>query len=322
MSTALERKLTTILAADVAGYSRLMAADEVAAMAMLQDCRGIFARFIERHRGRIANTAGDGLLAEFPSVVEAVQCAVEVQRELDARSRERDAAHAMRFRIGLHLGDVMVENGDLFGESVNLAARLQSMAEPGGVLISQAVYDQVRTKLAIGYEYLGERQPKNLAERVPVYRLVLGGAAQVGQRTVGTGRDDAANAAGHGQEESAAAGRGSEATPTVSTDGLRRRVIRHAKALGIVWSALATINVATGDTFWALWPGIAFAAVLGLESAPLLARGRIDPLLVRLIVAVAALAAINLTTWSGGLWFLWPAGALTVLYALRRVLWA
>lgn len=321
MSTALERKLTTILAADVAGYSRLMAADEVAAMAMLQDCRGIFARFIERHRGRIANTAGDGLLAEFPSVVEAVRCAVEVQRELDARNRLRDEARAMRFRIGLHLGDVMVENGDLFGESVNLAARLQTMAEPGGVLISQAVYDQVRSKLAIGYEYLGERRPKNLTEPVPVYRLVLDGSAAGTGRPVGIGREDAANAAAERDPATRTAReRRSDATPAEFNQRLHSRVVRHVKALGILWSALLAIDVATGDGFWAIWPGLAFATALGLEAAPLLARGRIDPLLVRLIVAVAALAAINLTTWSGNLWFLWPAGALTVLYALRRVL--
>ncbi len=169
----IERKLTTILAADVEGYSRLMAADEVAAMAALKDARAVFARLIERHRGRIANTAGDGLIADFPSVVEAVQCAAEVQTELAARNARLDPAAVMRFRIGVHLGDVMLDGGDLFGEGVNLAARLQTMAEPGGVLISQAVYDQVRSKLSIGYEFLGERRPKNLAESVPVYRLLF-----------------------------------------------------------------------------------------------------------------------------------------------------
>ena len=122
-------------------------------------------RLIERHRGRIANTAGDGLIADFPSVVEAVQCAAEVQTELAARNVERDPVAAMRFRIGVHLGDMMVDGGDLFGEGVNLAARLQSMAEPGGVLISQAVYDQVRSKLSIGYEFLGQRRPRTWMSR-------------------------------------------------------------------------------------------------------------------------------------------------------------
>ena len=165
----LERRLTTILAADAEGYSRAMDADEVRAFGALHAARSVFSKFIERHRGRIVNTAGDGLIAEFPSVVEAVQCAIEVQRELGGRGR--DAGGALRFRIGVHLGDVMVDGSDLLGEGVNLAARLQTMAEPGGILISQQVYDQVRAKLSVGFEYLGEKRPKNLAEDVAVYSV-------------------------------------------------------------------------------------------------------------------------------------------------------
>jgi adenylate cyclase len=294
VSTGIERKLTTILAADVEGYSRLMEADEVAAMAALQDCRAVFARFIERHRGRIANTAGDGLIADFPSVVEAVQCAVEVQREFAARNRQRDQARAMRFRIGLHLGDVMVDQGDLFGEGVNMAARLQSMAEPGGVLISQAVYDQVHAKLAVGYEPLGERRPKNLAREVSVYRLVLDGPPPTGE---GSGRTLA---------------------PAAADAGLRGRVIGHAQRLGILWAALAAVNLFTSDDFWAIWPGIVIVVFLGLEAAPLLARGWLDAPLARLAVIVAGLALVNLASRSGEPWFLWPAGALVVAYLLRR----
>ena len=125
-----QRKLTTILAADAASYSRVMEADEVGTLSALRAARGVFAQLIERHHGRIANTAGDGLIAQFPSVVEAVQCAVEVQRELSA-----DAANGLRFRIGIHLGDVMVDGDDLLGEGVNLAARLQSMGDLGGILL-------------------------------------------------------------------------------------------------------------------------------------------------------------------------------------------
>ncbi len=161
-----QRKLTTILAADADGYSRVMEADEVSALGALRAARGVFSQFIERHHGRIANTAGDGLIAEFPSVVEAVQCAIEVQRELSG-----DAQSALRFRIGVHLGDVMVDGDDLLGEGVNLAARLQSMAEPGGILISQQVYDQVQKKLSVGFEYLGEKRPKNFAESIAVYSV-------------------------------------------------------------------------------------------------------------------------------------------------------
>ena len=137
MPTAIQRKLTTVLAADAAGYSRRMETDEIGTLTELRASRSVFVKLIERHNGRVANTAGDGLIAEFPSVVEAVQCALEVQRELADMPHE----HAqLRYRIGIHLGDVIVDGDDLLGEGVNLAARLESMAEPGGILISQQVF--------------------------------------------------------------------------------------------------------------------------------------------------------------------------------------
>jgi adenylate cyclase len=298
----IERKLTTILAADVEGYSRLMAADEVGALAALRESRGVFGRLIERHRGRIANTAGDGLIADFPSVVEAVQCAAEVQTELSVRNARQDPSRAMRFRIGVHLGDVMVDGGDLFGEGVNLAARLQGMAEPGGVLISQAVYDQVRSKLAIGYEFLGRREARNLDEPVPVYRLVFGEAAASG----------ATPSAG-------AAAPPPVPAPAPVPPGDPRRMVVLAQRLGVAWAGLAAINLATGGGyFWAAWPGIAALAVLGWQAAPLLARDRVDVLFVRLAVAAAVLGLINLASRSTEPWFLWPAGALLAVYLLRR----
>ena len=221
MAHGIERKLTTILAADVEGYSRLMEADEAGALVALRESRAVFARLIERHRGRIANTAGDGLIADFPSVVEAVRCAAEVQTELAARNRREAADRAMNFRIGVHLGDVMVDGGDLFGEGVNLAARLQAMAEPGGVLISQAVYDQVRSKLAIGYEALGQRRPKNLADPVTVYRLLLDGV----ERAAG-----ASNCCRTRRELC----RRRQPTPARPICG--RGVVRLAQRLAIVWA--------------------------------------------------------------------------------------
>ncbi len=171
MATDVERKLTTILAADAEGYTRFMGTDEERAFGALRSARSVFAKLIERHRGRIANTAGDGLIAEFPSVVEAVQCAIEVQRELGSSGSTGE--EPMRFRIGVHLGDVIVDCDDLLGEGVNLAARLQTMAKPGGILISQQVYDQVRTKLSVGFEFLGDQHLKNIADDVSVYSLTL-----------------------------------------------------------------------------------------------------------------------------------------------------
>jgi adenylate cyclase len=301
MSSEVQRKLTTILAADAEGYSRVMDADEVKALGALHAARSVFSKFIERHHGRIANTAGDGLIAEFPSVVEAVQCAIEVQRELGARSR--DPGGALRFRIGVHLGDVMVDGNDLLGEGVNLAARLQTMAEPGGVLISQQVYDQVQHKLSIGFEYLGEKRPKNFAEDVPVYRVSLGKKKW--------------------QRKAAHSAR--KARPSRTPDGntpapgdLWDRVIRHAKLLGTIWVVVLVVDLVTGGPFWAHWPGIGLAALVGLEAAPLFVRGWFKLQYARGVVIVGALALINLFTWSGYPWVMWPAGALIAIELIRR----
>ena len=298
MSAEVQRKLTTILAADAEGYSRVMEADEVRALGALRVARGVFSRFIERHRGRIANTAGDGLIAEFPSVVEAVQCAIEVQREL--AGDRRAPGGALRFRIGLHLGDVMVDGADLLGEGVNLAARLQTMAEPGGILISRQVYDQVHAKLSVGFEYLGEKRPKNFAEDVAVYRVALGKK----QRS-----------AAHGTRKSRPS-RTPERAPPAPGD-LRERVIRHAKLLGALWAVLFVVDLATGAPFWAHWPGTAMAALAALEATPLFVRGWFKLQYARGMVIVGALALINLFTWSGYPWVLWPAGALITIELIR-----
>jgi adenylate cyclase len=299
MSSEVQRKLTTILAADAEGYSREMDADEVRTLGALRAARSVFSKFIERHHGRIANTAGDGLIAEFPSVVEAVQCAIEVQGELGARSR--DPGSALRFRIGVHLGDVMVDGDDLLGEGVNLAARLQTMAEPGGVLISQQVYDQVQHKLSVGFEYLGEKRPKNFSEDVAVYRVSLGKK----QRSTA-----------HGARK-ARPSRTPERTTPAAGD-LRERVIRHAKLLGAIWALLLVVDLATGGPFWAHWPGIGMAALVALKAAPLFVRGWFKLQYARGVVIVGALALINLFTWSGYPWVMWPAGALIAIELIRR----
>ncbi|MGF1476246.1 MAG: adenylate/guanylate cyclase domain-containing protein [Geminicoccaceae bacterium] len=171
---AIDRRLTTIYCADVAGYSRLMDADEEGTLGRLREARKLMRGFIERHRGRVANTAGDGLLAEFPSATEAVQCAMEVQREMAGRNDLLPSEKRMDFRIGLNVGDVMVEDGDLFVEGVNVAARLQTMAEAGGILISGPVYDLVSHKMDVSYRFLGERTFKNIDDEIPVYSVVLG----------------------------------------------------------------------------------------------------------------------------------------------------
>lgn len=169
-----QRKLTTILAADVEGYSRLMAADEEATLKTLKTYRKIIDSLIARQNGRLVGTAGDAVLVEFGSTVEAVRCAMSVQEDLAVRNAELTEDRRMRFRIGINVGDVMVEGDDLFGDGVNVAARLEGLAEPGGICISGSAFDQVKNKLSIGFEDIGPQQVKNIAEPVPVFRIAPG----------------------------------------------------------------------------------------------------------------------------------------------------
>jgi adenylate cyclase len=166
------RRLTAILAADVAGYSRLMGVDEEGTHARLKAHLGALVNpKIGEHRGRIVKNTGDGFLAEFPSVVDAVRCAVEVQRGMIDREPEVPEEQRIRFRIGVNLGDVIVEEHDIFGDGVNVAARLEALAEPGGICISRTVHDQIRDKLPFPFEDLGERSVKNIARSLRVYGL-------------------------------------------------------------------------------------------------------------------------------------------------------
>jgi adenylate cyclase len=172
----LKRRLTTVLCADVQGYSRLMGADEAGTLETLRRYRTAIAGLVERHDGRIVNTWGDAVIAEFASVVEAVQCAVEIQQEISSQNSDPSHANQMRFRIGINLGDVMVDGSDIFGDGVNIAARLQELAEPGGIVVSASVYDQVYNKLSLGFDCLGRQQMKNVAS-VTSYRVTMGGQA-------------------------------------------------------------------------------------------------------------------------------------------------
>jgi class 3 adenylate cyclase/TolB-like protein len=166
------RRLAAILAADVAGYSRLMGADEEGTHERLKALlRDLVNPKITEHSGRIVKNTGDGLLADFSSAVNAVRCAVEVQRALIDREPKVPEMSRIRFRIGINLGDVIVEEHDIFGDGVNIAARLETLAEPGGICISRVVRDQVRDRLDYAFEDLGEQQVKNIARPVRVYRV-------------------------------------------------------------------------------------------------------------------------------------------------------
>jgi adenylate cyclase len=170
---AVDRRLVAILSADVEGYSRLMGQDEMATVRTITAYRDTIGSLVTRHAGRVVDAPGDNVLAEFGSVVHAVQCAVEIQRELQSRNAGLPASRQMRFRIGINLGDVIVEGERLYGDGVNIAARMESLAEGGGICLSGTAYDQVEGKLPLGYDYLGEHAVKNIARPVRVYRLRL-----------------------------------------------------------------------------------------------------------------------------------------------------
>ena len=170
-TTDTERRLVAILAADVEGFSRLMGSDEVGTFRGLTERRAVLDALIASHRGRIANTAGDSVLAEFASAVDAVQCAVAAQGALAEANAGASADRHINFRIGVHVGDVMVKGGDLFGDGVNITARLQTLAAPGGVSVSGAAYDHVRKLLPFKFTDLGAQQVKNIEEPVRVYAV-------------------------------------------------------------------------------------------------------------------------------------------------------
>ena len=169
-----ERRLAAVLAADVVGYSRLMEVDEAGTLARLKSVRmELIDPAIANCKGRLIKTTGDGLLVEFQSVTEALRCAVDFQQRMARRNRDMPASRTLLYRIGINLGDVIVEDGDIFGDGVNVAARLESIAEPGGICISAAVRDQVADRLDVGYEDLGEQQVKNIKRPIRVFKVLL-----------------------------------------------------------------------------------------------------------------------------------------------------
>lgn len=171
---ALERRLATILSADVAGYSRLMGEHEEATVQALRGHRAVFDALLKQHHGRIFNTAGDAILAEFPSAVEAVRCATEIQSALQTRNEHLPPEQKMLFRMGINVGDVVVQGGDLLGDGVNVAARIQTVAEPGGICIAGSVYDQIQNKLSLQFKPLGEKVFKNIGQPVRTFTITHG----------------------------------------------------------------------------------------------------------------------------------------------------
>ena len=256
------RRLCTIFCADVAGYSRLMDVDEAGTLDRLRQYRLAMRGLIERHDGRVVNTWGDAVIAEFASPVEAVQAGVEVQRELASRNNGIAEDRCMRFRIGVNLGDVMVEGDDLYGEGVNIAARLQALAEPGGIVISGTVHDLVRKKLGIGFEFVGEQAVKNIEEPVPSYRLVLDGGN--GMQTAAAKVADAPAAEPAKPMSVKPEPHANPAGPLArEIHGRFRSLPRRAQFALSMIGFFFLINLFSGlGTIWFQWPSIPFLLML------------------------------------------------------------
>jgi adenylate cyclase len=264
MTEKLKRRLTTVLCADVYGYTRLMEADEAGTLERLRRHRAAMAALVDRHDGRIVNTWGDAVIAEFPSVVEAVQCAIEIQQELSAQDPHLPEAQRMRFRIGLNLGDVMVDGSDIYGDGVNIAARLQELAEPGGVLISGPVYDQVHNKLSVGFDYLGEQQVKNVAAPVMSYRVTVGGTASARSDASRVGPSPGAVRTVAAPSPRGRAGAGTWTQAVSDRLAVLPRPIQKALVLSVF---LFLINVFSGmNRVWFHWPALSilFVAILSI----------------------------------------------------------
>jgi adenylate cyclase len=263
MIEKVKRRLTTVLCADVYGYSRLMEADEAGTLEALRRARAAMARLVERHDGRIVNTWGDAVIAEFPSVVEAVQCAVETQQELKHQESDRPDGQRMLFRIGINLGDVMVDGSDIYGDGVNIAARLQELAEPGGILVSGPVYDQVHNKLSVGFDYLGRQQVKNVAAPVMSYRVSLNGTAaeaRAAGREEPVWRPDVAGAA-------PATSAGGTELPALGPARAFSRLPRPIRVALVVSVFLFLINVFSGmDSVWFHWPVASILLIATLRT--------------------------------------------------------
>ncbi len=292
------RKLTTIFSADVQDYTRMMRDDEEGTLKTLTRYRDAMSRLIEVHHGRVVNTWGDGLIAEFSSVVEAVRAALDVQTELAGYNADRPDETRMLFRIGINLDDVIVEGDDIYGDGVNIAARLQASAPAGGIVISNTVYDQVRNKLTVGFECLGQLPVKNIEGGVLSYAVRIG-EKRMQPEPVMPMVDRAS-----GQMRTGIAVAASKS----ANPGLP----------AVVAAGLVGINLLSWDgTFWARWPLLVLAMVWALRWVR--KAERIDRPIAVLAILGLTIAGINLFSWEGTFWAAWPMLATAIIGGIRWI---
>jgi class 3 adenylate cyclase len=305
-----KRKLAAILSADVTEYSRLMREDESATIRTLTSYREVMAGLIKQHHGRVVDAVGDNLLAEFASVVDAVQGAIAIQKELKSRNAQVPEGRRMLFRIGINLGDLVVEGDRIYGDGVNIAARLEAMADPGGICISRTAFDQIEDKLPLGYEYLGERTVKNITKPVRAYRVLFDpedpkpGRISRRKRRIGPGK----RVRPTGYEI-----RKGEAAPGIWGNSLLRR---HILAFTGVTGFLIIINVLAWDTgMWFYWPALSWGLFLYLHWVNTAKKDGVKDRSKALFHkhlriysgVIGFLIIVNVLTWDGMIWCHWPA---------------
>jgi class 3 adenylate cyclase len=308
-----KRKLAAILSADVTEYSRLMREDETATIRMLTAYREVMANLIKQHHGRVVDAVGDNLLAEFASVVDAVQCAIAMQKEIKTRNSQVPDGRKMLFRIGINLGDLVVEGDRIYGDGVNIAARLEALADPGGICISRTAYDQIEDKLPLGYEYLGEQAAKNIIKPIRAYRVVFESEAE----TLRAQKSKQSKPAESIKKEKSRNDKIKKQSVIVKPRD-KSHFYRHLWIYGGVIAFLSIINLLTwSGTIWFHWPALGWGLLLFLQwvnvatKKVVAARDKSKMKLHRhfgtYVGVIGFLFIINMLTWSGVIWFHWPA---------------
>ena len=258
-----KRKLAAIFCADVKGYARLMQDNEAETVATITSYRDLMSALIFQHHGRVVDSPGDNLLAEFSSVVDAVQGAVAIQKELKVRNEKLARHRRMEFRIGINLGDVIVKDNRLYGDGVNIAARLETIADAGGICISRTAYDQIEDKLPLGYEYIGEKTVKNLQKPLRAYKVNLWPETRA-KKKVKSGIAKAGRKIKQVSGKFKKSNFDDEKKKKIQKS--RQRFAAHLKIYLGVMGFLLIINILTySDVIWVHWPVLSWGIILYLH---------------------------------------------------------
>ncbi len=310
----LKRKLAAILSADVTEYSRLMREDEAVTIRTLSAYRKVIASLVNQHHGRVVDAVGDNLLAEFASVVDAVQGAIAIQKELKSQNAQLPENRKMLFRIGINLGDLVVEGDHIYGDGVNIAARLEAMADPGGICISRTAYDQIEDKLPLGYEYLGEKLAKNIVKPIRAYRVVFEAETEsIKTKPIQAEKEPIDSI----KTEKRQADKFSETKPVHSKGKhmpLRKHIWTYAGIIGFLF----IINMLTSaQTLWFYWPALGWGLLLYLQWVNQSSKAKVGDKpnskmglrkhLGTYAGVIIFLFLVNMLTSADALWFYWPA---------------